>query len=86
VKIRQPIISLILKKQLQPKDASKIVDGFRGIDAVLNIFNFFDHYSDPEIQRLLDQRDRARLEKNWDLADKIRDELRLRGILVQDQK
>jgi cysteinyl-tRNA synthetase len=42
-------------------------------------------YSDPEIQRLLNERDNARLEKNWDLADKIRAELRLRGIPVQDQ-
>jgi cysteinyl-tRNA synthetase len=47
-------------------------------------FIFFDDYDDPKVQRLLRQRDKARSEKNWDLADKIRDELRLRGILVQD--
>ena len=76
---------LILKKQLHPEDASKLVEGFRSIDTVLNQFDFFDDYDDPKIQRLLRQRDKARSEKNWDLADKIRDELRLRGILVQDQ-
>jgi cysteinyl-tRNA synthetase len=76
---------LILKKQLHPEDASKLVEGFRSIDTVLNQFDFFDDYDDPKVQRLLRQRDKARSEKNWDLADKIRDELRLRGILVQDQ-
>jgi cysteinyl-tRNA synthetase len=84
--IVKKINTLILKKQLHSKDASKIVDGFRSIDAVLNIFNFFDQYSDPEVQRLLNQRDKARSEKNWDLADEIRNELKSRGIIVQDQK
>jgi cysteinyl-tRNA synthetase len=83
--IVKKINTLILKKQLYPKDASKIVDGFRSIDTVLNIFNFFDYYADPEIQRLLNQRDKARSEKNWVLADEIRDELKSRGVIVQDQ-
>ena len=39
--------ALILQNQLHPQDASQIVDGFRSIDAVLNILNFFDDYSDP---------------------------------------
>jgi len=51
----------------------------------LNIFNFFDQYSDPDVQRLLNQRDKARSEKNWDLADKIRNQLKSRGVIVQDQ-
>jgi cysteinyl-tRNA synthetase len=77
--------ALILKGQLHPQDASKIVDGFRSIDVVLNNLNFFDGYFDPENQRLLRQRDKARSAQNWVLADKIRDELKLRGILVEDQ-
>ena len=77
--------TLILNKLLNSKDASIIMDGFRSIDQVLNLFNFYEDYSDPEVQRLLKKRDKARSEKKWDLADKIRNELRLRGILVQDQ-
>jgi cysteinyl-tRNA synthetase len=83
--IVKKINTLILEKQLHPDDASKIVDGFRSIDTVLKIFNFFDHYADPEIQRLLDQRAAARSEKNWILADEIRDELKSKGVIVQDQ-
>ena len=84
--IVKKINTLILKKQLHPDDAIKIVDGFRSIDTVLKIFNFFDHYANPEIQQLLDQREAARAEKNWDRADEIRDELKSRGVIVQDQK
>jgi cysteinyl-tRNA synthetase len=75
---------LIPKKRLHPEDALKLIDGFRSIDKVLNQFNFFDNYSDPKVQRLLRQRNNARSKKNWDQADKIRDELRSRGIQVQD--
>jgi len=73
------------KSQLQPQDASKIVDGFRSIDSVLKIFNFFDDYLNQDVQRLLRQRDKARSAQNWALADKIRDELKSRGIPVEDQ-
>ena len=77
---------LIQKHQLHPEDASKVIDGFRSIDTVLNLFNFFDEYADPEIQRLMSKRDKARSQKNWDLADKLREELRSLGILVQDHR
>ena len=82
--IVKKVNSLILKKQLHPEGALKMVEGFHSVDTVLNLFNFFDDYADPKIQRLLSQRDRARAEKNWDLADKLRDELRSRGVIVQD--
>jgi cysteinyl-tRNA synthetase len=75
---------LIREKQLHPEGALKMVEGFHSVDTVLNLFNFFDNYADPKIQRLLSQRDRARAEKNWDLADKLRDELRSLGVIVQD--
>ena len=83
--IIKKVNTLILNKQLHPKDASRIIDRFRSIDTVLNLFNFLEDTSDPEVQRLLNKRDKARAEKNWDLADKIREKLRLRGILIQDQ-
>jgi len=38
------------------------------------------------VQRLIKEREHARLEKNWDLADKIRDQLKARGITIKDQK
>ncbi|MDO4535546.1 MAG: cysteine--tRNA ligase [Clostridium perfringens] len=39
---------------------------------------------DDEIQKLVDERQQARKDKNWTLADKIRDELKDRGIVLED--
>jgi len=77
---------LILKKMLGKDDASKIIDAFRNIDSVLGIFNFGDEISNPEILRLIEERNKARAEKNWDLADKIRKQLISLGVTVKDQK
>lgn len=40
----------------------------------------------PEIQQLLDERQQARKEKNWQRADDLRDQLQLLGIEVKDTK
>ncbi len=40
----------------------------------------------PEIQALIDQRTRARAEKNWKLADELRDALAALGVDIQDKK
>ncbi len=83
--IVKKVNTLILNKQLNSTDATKIVDGFRSIDAVLKVCRFFDAYADPDIQGLFTKREKARAAGKWDLADKIREELKSRGIPVQDQ-
>ncbi|MBT3827616.1 cysteine--tRNA ligase [bacterium] len=40
----------------------------------------------PEVQELIDARREARAQKNWELADRLRDELEAMGVLVQDNK
>lgn len=37
-----------------------------------------------EIERLIEERQQARKEKNWALADKIRDDLKSQGIILED--
>lgn len=39
---------------------------------------------DKEIERLIEERQRARKEKNWRLADQIRDDLKAKGITLED--
>jgi len=39
---------------------------------------------DDEIEALIEKRQQARKEKNWALADKIRDDLKQRGIVLED--
>lgn len=43
-----------------------------------------DDHIDSEIQELIDKRQQARKDKDWKLADKIRDELKDRGIVLED--
>ncbi len=40
--------------------------------------------TDEEVQKLIDRRTQARKEKNWAEADRIRDELKARGITIKD--
>jgi len=39
---------------------------------------------DPEVEALVEKRQQARREKNWALADQIRDDLKARGIVLED--
>jgi cysteinyl-tRNA synthetase len=77
---------LVPEKRLDPDDALKILDAFRNLDTVLKIFHFEDAIHEPEAKRLIKEREQARLEHNWDLADKIRDQLKSRGVTVKDGK
>ncbi|MBT3455603.1 cysteine--tRNA ligase [bacterium] len=40
----------------------------------------------PEIQKLIDDREQARNDKNWSLADEMRDKLVAMGVKIQDKK
>jgi len=77
---------LLLKKEIDRAGADKISEAFRSFNTVLNIFDFGATESDTEIQRLLKERQKARADKNWKVADKIRDRLESRGVVVRDQK
>jgi cysteinyl-tRNA synthetase len=77
---------LIEEDQLGSDDAAKILDAFRNIDSVLKIFNFETERYEPEVKHLLQEREKARSEKNWTLADKIRDQLLEKGVTIKDHK
>ncbi len=90
-KIVRKINILALSGEIDPDGASKILDAFRNIDSALKIFDFANELSDnelsdSEIELLIKERDKARKEKNWDLADKIRAQLISRGITIKDPK
>ena len=43
-------------------------------------------FSEHEVQKAIAARDQARMEKNWQKADRIRNELLTKGILVEDSR
>jgi len=85
-KIVKQVNILVLENKLDPDGARKIVDAFANLDSVLKIFDFEEAFENPEVRRLIKERDQARREKNWDLADKIRDRLKAMGVTLKDQK
>jgi len=74
------------EKRINRDDASKILEALRNIDSVLGFLNFEAVRYDAEIQRLIDARNKARSEKNWRHADEIREQLKSRGVDLQDPK
>ncbi|MDM8525526.1 cysteine--tRNA ligase [Desulfococcaceae bacterium HSG8] len=76
---------LALEERIDQEGAAKITDVFRNMDSVLKIFEFGKESYDPEIRNLIKEREKARSEKNWELADKIRDQLVSQGVTLRDR-
>jgi cysteinyl-tRNA synthetase len=77
---------LALENKIMVSDASKILDAFQKIDQVLGFLECKPPAYDSEIQKLIETRNQTRRDRNWELADKIREQLRSMGVEVQDTK
>ena len=72
---------------MDARGAGRLLALLRDLDAVMAIFEFNAAAPAPgDTRGLIAARERARAERNWALADRIRDELLTRGIRVQDTK
>ncbi len=66
---------------------TKVLARFMQLCNVLNILTNSQDVEVPEdIQALIDERTKARADKNWELSDRIRDELAARGVILEDTK
>ena len=74
------------QNKIDSESAKKLIDCFKDIDSVLKVFNFKmqNPYSD-KVKELVKQRDDARVQKNFELADKIRNQLIKLDIDVHDK-
>jgi cysteinyl-tRNA synthetase len=66
--------------------AAEVLKTFRQIDTVLRIFNFKPEGHPPEVQALIDQREAARMEGDWAMADALRERLTEMGITLRDRR
>lgn len=55
-------------------------------DKVFNVLSVEDIKLNPEIKKLIAEREKARKEKNFEKADKIREDLKNKGYLLEDSK
>jgi cysteinyl-tRNA synthetase len=85
-KIIKKLNILINKNSIDIAGASRVADAFCDIDRVLGVFDFEQTLADKNIRQLIKQRDKARKEKNWKLADEIRDRLTAKGVSIRDSK
>lgn len=85
-KMIKKINILMSERMLSADDARRIIDAWKQIDGALQIFNFKSAPEEEEIQEMIARRNQARKEKNWELADRIREQLVARGVAVKDGK
>jgi len=69
----------------RPRDAADLAATVRELWSVLGLWSMDDDEElDDEIASLVNRRDDARERKDWAEADRLRDELRARGIVLED--
>ncbi len=77
---------LIMNKAVDRTGARRIIDAFKRVDAVLNIFDFEQRPQDARVKELILEREEARRRKDWKLADQIRERLGAMGVEVRDKR
>jgi cysteinyl-tRNA synthetase len=77
----------LVKGEISGDDAALILDSLAKINSVLAFFDLDPARSepeDPEVEALVGRREEARERKNYEEADRIRETLRKRNIVIED--
>ena len=72
--------------QVLEENKLEITDYFETIDKVLGILSDKTIELDDDVRSLIEQRDEARIKKDWKKSDEIREELLKKGFIVEDTK
>ncbi len=81
VKQTNPILHV---NHLDGDQKKYILESLRKINEILQIFRLKGCPLAPPVNALIQRREKARLEKDWQAADEVRDELIRRGIQIID--
>ncbi len=71
---------------LAAEDRDKVLKALETADSVLGVMNLKPDKPDERVQALIDEREAARHVRDWQTADRIRDELRDMGVEVIDTR
>lgn len=71
---------------ISKEEAKKALDLMRKFDAVLGVFSFEQQETSipADLQEAFERRLQARQDKNWKLADELRDYIQQRGYVMED--
>jgi cysteinyl-tRNA synthetase len=75
---------MIANNLLSADDGKALREAFEGIDSVLGILKKKEAKLSKELQSIIDQREEARKSKQWKKADELRDNLKEKGIILED--
>ena len=67
-------------------DAKKIKDAMLGFDSVFGVMQKEREKIPKEVKELAEKRLEARKQKDWELSDKLRDEIKSKGYIIEDTK
>jgi cysteinyl-tRNA synthetase len=73
-------------RSLSTADAERVTRFVHGLDEVLAVLPEGDAELEPDLRALLDDRAAARAARDWARSDRLRDELLVRGVAVEDTK
>ncbi|MDF2891640.1 MAG: cysS [Clostridia bacterium] len=73
-----------LKPEVSKATVQASLDMLMELSGVLGLLSKKEESLDTEIEALIEERQKARKEKNWALSDKIRDDLKAQGIVLED--
>lgn len=76
---------LMQEDALAQEDKARIEETLTKLDSVLSILPEIDEEVDFDIDKLIEERNKARAEKNFARSDEIRDELAEKGIILEDK-
>jgi cysteinyl-tRNA synthetase len=78
----------VLWKLVRDKKAKGKVETIRKFDEVLglNLLEREEIEVPKEVRKMIEEREKARSEKNWDKADRLRDKIKEKGFILKDGK
>jgi len=77
---------LLDNEALNGSDIDYMISFLKDVDKIFGIIFFDEEVLDVDVQNLIDKREKARSNKDFALADKIRDDLKEMGIVLDDSK
>lgn len=78
------INTLIMKGNIGKKDAGNIFNLMLQFDNIFDVLETRQEKISAEIKKLINEREKARKEKNYEKADKIREEIKNKGYTLED--
>lgn len=65
-------------------EASEALDMLRHVNSVIDVLNFEEESVPAEVEKLAQDREQARRDRNWKLSDELRDRISSQGFAVED--